>query len=124
MEKQKILVVDDHRTVGMLMESVLKLRGFQVLHAESGAEGLALARREEPSLIFLDIMMPEMDGYRVCEQLKQDPCTQAIPVIFLSARGENVAVERGEAVGGAGFIKKPFKTAEVLGLLQQYLAVE
>jgi cyclic di-GMP phosphodiesterase len=113
--KQKILVIDDHRTVGMLMESVLKLRGFQVLHAEEGAAGLELARRELPALIFLDIMMPEMDGFRVCKQLKQDPTTSAIPVIFLSSFGEAVAVERGKAAGGDGFLKKPFKSDEVIG---------
>jgi CheY-like chemotaxis protein len=65
MDKQKIMVVDDHRTVGMLMEAVLKLRGFQVLYADSGAAGLELAQSEMPTLIFLDIMMPGMDGFKV-----------------------------------------------------------
>jgi len=121
MDKQKILVVDDHRTVGMLMEAVLKLRGFQVLSAESGAEGLELARKEMPALIFLDIMMPGMDGFKVCKLLKQDPATRNIPVVFLSARGESVAIDRGNQVGGDGFVKKPFKTLEILGVLNRFV---
>jgi len=76
MSSQKILVVDDHRTVGMLLEAVLKLRGYEVLFAESGAEGIELARNERPALIFLDIMMPVMDGFKVCELLKEDAATR------------------------------------------------
>ncbi len=121
MEKPKILVVDDHRTVGMLMEAVLKLRGVQVLYAESGPEGLELAREEMPALIFLDIMMPGMDGFKVCELLKQDPVTQSIPVVFLSARGESVAIDRGKEVGGEGFVKKPFKTLDILGVMNRFI---
>ncbi len=122
MDKQKILVVDDHRTVGMLMEAVLKLRGFHVLYADSGAAGLELAQKEMPVLIFLDIMMPGMDGFKVCELLKQDPATKSIPVVFLSARGEAVAIDRGKEVGGEGFVKKPFKTLEILGVLNRFVA--
>ncbi len=121
MDKQKVLVVDDHRTVAMLMEAVLKLRGFQVLYAESGAAGLELAQSEMPTLIFLDIMMPGMDGFKVCELLKQNPATKNIPVVFLSARGESVAIDRGKEVGGEGFIKKPFKTLEILGVLNRFI---
>ncbi|OHB33863.1 MAG: hypothetical protein A2X84_10805 [Desulfuromonadaceae bacterium GWC2_58_13] len=121
MDNPKILVVDDHRTVGMLMEAVLKLRGFQVFYAESGAEGIELARKETPALIFLDIMMPAMDGFKVCELLKQDLATQNIPVVFLSARGESVAMDRGKQVGGDGFVKKPFKTLELLGVLNRFV---
>ena len=121
MSSQKILVVDDHRTVGMLLEAVLKLRGYEVLFAESGAEGIELARNERPALIFLDIMMPAMDGFKACELLKQDPVTKDIPVIFLSARGEAVAKDRGRQVGGDGFVKKPFKTLELLGILNRFV---
>jgi putative two-component system response regulator len=92
-----------------------------VLYAENGADGIDLARKEMPALIFLDIMMPAMDGFKVCELLKQDLVTRNIPVVFLSARGEAVAVDRGKQVGGDGFVKKPFKTLELLGVLNRFI---
>ena len=117
----KILVIDDHRTVVKLMEAVLRLRHYEVIYAENGEDGLALALREQPALIFLDIMMPGMDGFTVCERLKSDSQTSHIPVIFLTARGEETDVERGARVGGDGFVKKPFKTMEVLKLIEEHL---
>ena len=119
--KGKILVVDDHRTVVKLMEAVLRLRHYEVIYAENGEDGLALALREQPALIFLDIMMPGLDGFTVCERLKDDPKTRHIPVIFLTARGEETDVERGARAEGSGFVKKPFKTMDVLKLIEQHL---
>lgn len=117
----RILVVDDHKTVVRLMEAVLKIKGYGVLHAEDGISGIEVARREQPDLIFLDIMMPGLDGFQVCRQLKIDPATAAIPIVFLTARGEETDVATGRAAGGDGFIKKPFKTMDVLSLVEQML---
>lgn len=117
MNKPTILIIDDHRSVGMLLENVLGLHGYGVLYAETGKEGLALARREAPALVLLDIMMPEMDGFRVCEALKDDERTREIPVVFVTARGEAPAVARAKAVGGAGFVHKPFKSQEIIEVL-------
>lgn len=119
--KGRILVVDDHKTVVRLMEAVLKIKGYGVLHAEDGVTGLDVARREKPDLIFLDIMMPGLDGFQVCRQLKLDPSTATIPVIFLTARGEASDVATGKAAGCDGFVKKPFRTLEVLSLVEQHL---
>jgi len=123
MNNPTILIIDDHRPVGMLLENVLRLHGYGVLYAETGEEGLALARREAPALILLDIMMPEMDGFRVCEALKADDGTKGIPVVFISARGEAPAVERGKALGAAGFIRKPFKSQQIVEVLDGLLQV-
>ena len=117
MDKPTILIIDDHRPVGMLLENVLRLHGYGVLYAETGKDGLALARREGPALVLLDIMMPEMDGFHVCDALKADDRTRDIPVVFISARGEAPAVARAKAVGGAGFIHKPFKSQEIVEVL-------
>ncbi len=119
--KKKVLVVDDHQTVVRLMEAVLKLRGFAVLHAENGPEALEVVRRERPGMVFLDIMMPGMDGFEVCRQLKADPATRDIPVVFLTARGEEADVARGAEAGAVDFIKKPFQTSDVMRLLEQHL---
>lgn len=121
MDKPTILIIDDHRPVGMLLENVLRLHGYGVLYAETGKEGLELACREAPALILLDIMMPEMDGFHVCEALKADERTRDIPVVFISARGEAPAVDRAKAVGGAGFIHKPFKSQEIIEVLDGLL---
>lgn len=119
--KGRILVVDDHKTVVRLMEAVLKIKGYGVLHAEDGLTAMEVARREKPDLIFLDIMMPGMDGFQVCRQLKLDPTTAGIPIIFLTARGEESDVATGKAAGCDGFVKKPFRTLEVLSLVEQHL---
>jgi CheY-like chemotaxis protein len=123
MDKPTILIIDDHRPVGMLLENVLRLHGYGVLYAESGGEGLELARREAPALILLDIMMPEMDGFHVCMALKDDERTREIPVVFVTARGEAPAAERAKAVGGAGFIHKPFKSQQIVEVLDGLLLV-
>ncbi len=119
--KKKILVVDDHKTVGLLMEAVLNLQGYQVLNARSGLRGLELVRTEQPELIFLDIMMPEMDGYQVCRALKADPDTRDIPVVFLTARGRQGDADRGREAGCDGYLTKPIKTMEVLEVLRLFL---
>ncbi len=119
--KVRILLIDDHKTVLKLMEAVLKLRGYEVLYAENGSLGLEMARAEKPALIFLDIMMPGIDGFKVCQELKADPLTRSIPVVFLTARGEETDVDKGMKMGGDGFVKKPFKTMEVLNLLERHL---
>ncbi len=119
--KETILVVDDHKTVGLLMEAVLNLKGYHVLNAQSGAHGLELVRNEKPVLIFLDIMMPEMDGYQVCRELKADPATRDIPVVFLTARGAEGDLERGQEAGCDGYLTKPFKTMEILGEIRRFL---
>ena len=68
--KKRILLVDDHRTVLRLLEAILKLKGYELLYAENGQQGMAMARQEQPDLILLDVMMPEIDGFKVCQYLK------------------------------------------------------
>lgn len=86
----------------------LQTAGFDTLEAEDGAAALALARAERPDLILLDIMLPEVDGWRVAEELAQKPETQEIPILFLSARSDRADESRGHALGGVGYITKPF----------------
>lgn len=119
--KGKVLVVDDHKTVHKLVEALLKLKGYQVLYAEDGSQGIEAARREKPDLIFLDVMLPGMDGFKVCQYLKEDAVTRQIPVVFLTAKGEDADVERGRQAGGDDFIKKPFKSLEIMGILERFL---
>lgn len=119
---KKILLVDDHRTVLRLLETILRLRGFEVVYARDGLEGIEIARRELPDLIMLDVMMPKLDGFKACRQLKEDPLTRDIPVIFLTARLEETDAETGRQAGGAEFLNKPFKSQQIVALLDRYLA--
>ncbi len=112
--KRKILLIDDHDSVLKLLEAVLKVRNYEVCYASNGAEGLEMAQREAPDLILLDVMMPGMDGFKVCQALKQGEATSSIPVVFLTARGEETDREMGQRVGGQGFIKKPFRSLDLM----------
>lgn len=120
--KGKILLIDDHRTVLRLLEAILKLRGYELLYAENGQQGMAMARQEQPDLILLDVMMPEIDGFKVCQYLKEQPDTARIPVIFLTARGAEDDLATGRRLGAEGFLTKPFLAKEVLSLIERLLA--
>ena len=122
MAKAKILLIDDHRSVLRLLEAILTLKGYALLYAESGQQGMALARQEQPDLILLDVMMPEIDGFKVCQYLKGQPETAHIPVVFLSARGAADDLEAGRRVGAQGFLTKPFLAGEVLAMVEFQLA--
>lgn len=120
--KGKILLIDDHRTVLRLLEAILKLRGYELRYAENGQQGMAMARQEQPDLILLDVMMPEIDGFKVCQYLKEQPDTARIPVVFLTARGAEDDLATGRRVGAEGFLTKPFLAKEVLDLIERLLA--
>jgi len=110
---RKVLVVDDNRTNQALMKAHLKQMELLPLLASSAEEGLALAAEEHPDMIFLDIMMPEMDGYEMCRRLKKDARTRSIPVIFLSAKDQAEDKVAGLRLGAVDYITKPFDPAEL-----------
>ena len=121
MEKSKILVVDDEPDIVETVSFMLQARNFDVITASDGLEGLAKVRTENPDLILLDIMMPVMDGYEVCIKLKKDKDTQSIPVIMLTARGENEAVIRAHKSGADDYIVKPFSLPTLVSKLNKLL---
>ncbi len=107
MEKQRILVVDDTPTNIKVLNDLLKDH-YQISVATNGPDALDLANSDsKPDLILLDIMMPEMDGYQVIQRLKQDPATQKIPVLFITAKGEVGDETKGLAMGAVDYITKP-----------------
>ncbi|PLX98676.1 MAG: two-component system response regulator [Desulfuromonas sp.] len=119
---KKILLIDDHDSVLKLLDAILKVRNYEVCYASSGPEGLEKARNEKPDLVLLDVMMPGMDGFKVCQALKQSEVTSHIPVVFLTARGEDTDREMGQRVGGQGFIKKPFRSVDLMETISNLLA--
>lgn len=99
--KSRILVVDDAEDVRMLLTYILETATYEVLIAKDGPTALEMVRRDPPDLILLDVMMPGMSGYEVCERLKADEASQSIPVLFITALSENEAQTRGFESGAA-----------------------
>jgi two-component system cell cycle response regulator DivK len=107
-----VLVVDDHETNCVLARSLLERRGFRALVAHDGAEGIRLARAEQPALILLDLAMPLMDGFEAARELKADPATAAIPLVAFTALAMRGDEERALSAGFDGYLSKPIdKTA-------------
>jgi two-component system sensor histidine kinase/response regulator len=124
-EYPTILVVDDTEDNLDFLEFALKRKPFKMLRAVSGRECIALAKRNKPDIILLDIQMPEMDGFQTLEILKADPSTSQIPVIFLTAqRKDPQSIERGLALGANEFLTKPIDTEELLVRVRMLLRVK
>jgi class 3 adenylate cyclase/CheY-like chemotaxis protein len=119
-----LLVVDDNRVNLRFISVLLQRTGYQVITANNGLEALACLQTQQPDLILLDIMMPGMDGYEVCERLKEDAKTSYIPIIFLSALDETLDKVKAFEIGGADFVGKPFQSAEVLARIKNQLRLQ
>lgn len=117
----KILIVDDEPDNVDVLAIFLGHSGYQVLTATNGRECLAVAEAERPDLILLDIMMPVMDGYEACAAMREQAVTSDIPVLFLSARAEQVDMDRGLALGASGYVTKPYSFKHLLGLIREVL---
>lgn len=109
-----ILVVDDVPTNIMLVQTILRKEGYSQLAADSGKKALEIAEEKQPNLILLDIMMPEMDGYEVLKRLKENPKTNHIPVIIMSALSDMQSVVKGYQLGAIEYVTKPFQREELL----------
>jgi DNA-binding response OmpR family regulator len=108
-----ILVIDDDELVSRTLQRTLKLYDYQVMVANSGPEGLQLARRHRPDLFVLDIMMPGMDGYQVCRQIRGDPLLADLPVLFLTAKVKDEDKIEGFRAGADDYLSKPFNMEEL-----------
>ncbi len=106
--KKKILLVDDEPDIQVIISGRLTALGFEVLIAKDGQEGLDLARKESPDLILLDLMLPKLDGYKVCRMLKFDKAFENIPVVIFSAKGSDADKKLAEQVGADAYMVKPF----------------
>lgn len=120
-DKQTILVVDDEQDLLDLIEYNLKKEGFDVLKAENGLEGIETARKYHPNLVLLDIMMPKMDGFEVVERMRDDPKLKHIPIIFLTARGDEKTEVEGLDKGGDDYITKPISTTKLISRIKAVL---
>jgi DNA-binding response OmpR family regulator len=118
----KILIAEDEHDIRDLIEIALSFAGHQVVKASDGKEAVELAPQVMPDLIMMDVRMPRMTGYEACLALKQIEAVQDIPVVFLSARGQEVEVETGMDVGAHEYIVKPFAVDELATRVGEILA--
>ena len=121
MAREKILVIDDEKDIVELVDYNLEKDGHSVIFAYDGVAGLDLARKELPSLIILDLMLPEMDGLEVCRYLKQDDRTKSIPIIMLTAKSEESDIVVGLQLGADDYITKPFSPKVLLARVKAIL---
>lgn len=120
MAVRKILCVDDSAPDQRVMQSILSGRGLTVTLVSSGKEAIEYARTEQPDLIFLDIIMPEMDGFAVMRELQKNPETKAIPVVFVSSKSQKADQVWATLQGGKGFIAKPISEEAVLAMVNKF----
>lgn len=121
MVKDKILVVEDNTVNLKLLSQMLEKSGFEILTAQNGEQACKIAETENPDIILLDVMMPVMDGFSVCEWLKNNRDTADIPVVFLTAKTDPVDKVRGLSLGAMDYITKPFDAVEVVARVNTHL---
>jgi len=111
---QTILIVDDVPINIQVAMNILKNEGYKMLYAQSGQMAFDIIKNNSVDLILLDVMMPQLDGFEVCEHLKQDENTKDIPIIFLSGKDSSADIEKAYEVGGDDYVIKPFINIELI----------
>lgn len=119
--QNKLLLIDDDPNLILLVKDYLEFRGYEVLTAENGREGLQILEDHTPDMIICDVMMPEMDGYTFVEQVRQNPRTDWIPILFLSAKGQSQDRVRGLNIGADVYMVKPFEPEELVAQVESSL---
>jgi DNA-binding response OmpR family regulator len=119
---QRILIVDDEPNIAASLEFLLQRGGYEVRVARNGEEALAEADRFGPQLVLLDVMMPKLNGYEVCQRIRQGPSGRDVKIVMLTARGREVDVEKGKGLGADLYVTKPFSTRDLVAQLRDLLA--
>jgi two-component system, OmpR family, alkaline phosphatase synthesis response regulator PhoP len=118
---KRVLIADDEPNIVASLEFLLEQAGLDVRVARDGQEALDLAAAFEPDLVLLDVMMPVLSGYEVCQRLKNDPKLRKVRVLMLSAKGRDVEVAKGLELGADGYMTKPFSTRELVARVRELL---
>jgi CheY-like chemotaxis protein len=118
----KIVVAEDEPDIRELIAFTLRFAGHEVITGANGQEGFELAKQHKPDLVMLDVRMPKMTGYEACQNIKAEPEIAHIPVIFLSAKGQEAEIEQGLAVGADEYLLKPFAPDQLTEQVRDVLA--
>ncbi len=118
---KKILIADDEANIVRSLQFLMKREGFEVLVAGDGDTALALIAEHRPDLVLLDVMMPRKSGYEVCQRVRANTDWDAVKVVLLTAKGRDVDVEKGLAMGADAYVTKPFATKELVAKIRSML---
>lgn len=121
MAKPKVLVIEDEPDILEVIQYNLEREGHKVVACRNGEQGLSRIRTDDPDLVILDLMLPGMDGVEVCRQVKNDPVTRAIPIIMVTAKGEESDIVLGLGIGADDYITKPFSPRELIARVKVVL---
>lgn len=119
--KSKILIVEDSKNTSVVLKEVLESEGYTVFLAGDGVAGIAMARREKPDLILLDLLLPKLNGYEVCNTIKRDNLTRHIPILVISTMDSPESVEKVKTCGAKNFMKKPYNLDDLLREIKRLL---
>lgn len=119
MDKKKVVIVDDEMYIRQLVNSALS-RDYTVLEASDGEEAIDVIRTQQPDLILMDVLMPNLDGYTACYEIKKDEATRTIPVVMLTGIGHELNRKLAQEMGADGYITKPFNLQGLLDTVKQY----
>ncbi len=111
---KKVLIADDEQNIVISLEFLLRREGFEVFVASDGEEALIKLRAEKPDLVLLDVMMPKMNGFDVCQAIRADPALADMRVLMLTAKGREAEVSKGLGMGADAYMTKPFSTKELV----------
>jgi two-component system, OmpR family, alkaline phosphatase synthesis response regulator PhoP len=119
---QSVLIVDDEPNILLSLQFLMKKTGYEVRTAKDGEEAMIEMERAAPDLILLDVMMPKIDGFSICERIRANPEWRDVRIIMLTARGRDVEREKGMALGADDYITKPFSTKDAIARVEAVLA--
>ena len=119
---KRVLIVDDEANIVTALEFLLEKRGYEVKVAVNGEEALAAVEAFKPDLVLLDVMMPKVSGYDVCQRMRSNPSWQGIKIVMLSAKGREVEVSKGMSLGADLYVTKPFSNAELVSRIDALLS--
>ena len=118
---RRVLVVDDEDSITLSLRHLMKREGYAVAVARDGEEALAAIAETPPDLVLLDIMIPKRDGYDVCQTIRANPDWAAIKIVMVSAKGRDIEVEKGLALGADAYMTKPFSTRELAAMVRDLI---
>jgi DNA-binding response OmpR family regulator len=118
---KRVLIADDEPTIVLSLEFLMKQSGYEIRVARDGEEALQAVREWKPDLVLLDVMLPLRDGFEVCQKIREDAETASTRVIMITAKGREVEVAKGLAVGADAYVTKPFSTKELVAQVRETL---
>ena len=118
---KSILVVEDEDNIALALDHLMRREGYRLARVASGAEAMPAITRDRPDLVLLDVMLPEVSGYEICQAVRLDPALKGIKILMMTARGNQMERRKGLALGADGFISKPFEVAELKAEVKRLL---